>query len=169
MTRARIAADLGRLGVRPGSVLVVHSSLSALGWVCGRAQAVVEGLIDALGADGTLVVPAHTSGNCDPATWSNPPVPEDWWPVIRAEMPAFDPRVTPTDYMGAIAEVARTWPGALRSAHPQVSFASPCSGHGYKFATVIGEILADLATHGDTRHPIEMFSPHRFRNAGGIG
>jgi aminoglycoside 3-N-acetyltransferase len=124
VTRSRIAADLGRLGVRPGSVLLVHSSLSALGWVCGRAQAVVEGLLDALGADGTLVVPAHTSGNCDPATWRNPPVPEDWWPVIRAELPAFDPRVTPADHMGAIAELVRTWPGALRSAHPQVSFAA---------------------------------------------
>jgi sarcosine oxidase len=53
--------------------------------------------------------------------------------------------------------------------HPQVSFASPCSGHGYKFATVIGEILADLATHGTTRLPIEMFSPHRFQNIRGTG
>ena len=49
--------------------------------------------------------------------------------------------------------------------HPQVSFASPCSGHGYKFATVIAEILADLATEGETRHPIEMFSPNRFQPA----
>jgi len=102
----------------------VHSSLSALGWVCGGAQAVVEGLLDALGPEGTLVVPAHTSGNCDPATWGNPPVPERWWPVIRAEMPAFDPRVTPTQAMGAISEAARSWPGAHRSAHPQVSFAA---------------------------------------------
>jgi len=124
VTRARIAADLGVLGVRPGSVLLVHSSLSALGWVCGGAQAVVEGLLDALGPDGTLVVPAHTSGNCDPASWANPPVPERWWPVIRAEMPAFDARVTPTQAMGAIAEAARSWPGAHRSSHPQVSFAA---------------------------------------------
>src|SRR5215212_5427520 len=46
--------------------------------------------------------------------------------------------------------------------HPQVSFASPCSGHGYKFASVVGEILADLAADGATRHPIEMFSSSRF-------
>ena len=45
------------------------------------------------------------------------------------------------------------------------SFASPCSGHGYKFATVVAEILADLATDGSTRHPIEMFSSRRFRSA----
>ena len=40
-------------------------------------------------------------------------------------------------------------------AHPQVAVASPCSGHGYKFCSVIGEILADLATgDGSTRHDI---------------
>jgi sarcosine oxidase len=39
--------------------------------------------------------------------------------------------------------------------HPQVVLASPCSGHGYKFCSVIGEILADLATgDGTTRHDI---------------
>ena len=67
VTRASLAADLGRLGVRPGSVLLVHSSLSALGWVCGGAQALVEALLDALGPDGTLVVPTHTSGNSEPS------------------------------------------------------------------------------------------------------
>jgi aminoglycoside 3-N-acetyltransferase len=124
VTRARIAADLGRLGVRPGSVLLAHSSLSALGWVCGGAQAVVEGLLDALGPEGTLVVPTHTTGNSDPAGWSNPPVPESWWPAIREHMPGFDPLTTPSQHMGAIPELVRTWPGARRSGHPQVSFAA---------------------------------------------
>ena len=48
-------------------------------------------------------------------------------------------------------------------AHAQVVIASPCSGHGYKFASVIGEILADLASDGATRHPIGLFSPTRFQ------
>jgi sarcosine oxidase len=44
--------------------------------------------------------------------------------------------------------------------HPeyeQVSFASPCSGHGFKFASVVGEIMADLAGNGITRHDISLF------------
>ena len=110
--------------MRPGSVLLVHSSLSALGWVCGGAQAVVHALLDALGPDGTLVVPTHTSDNSDPAHWSHPAVPEAWWPVIRAHMPAFDPLRTPVRGLGAIPELARTWPGAVRSDHPQDSFAA---------------------------------------------
>jgi sarcosine oxidase len=47
--------------------------------------------------------------------------------------------------------------------HCEVVIASPCSGHGYKFATVIGEILADLAIDGATRHPVGLFAPARFR------
>jgi sarcosine oxidase len=50
----------------------------------------------------------------------------------------------------------------LHPDYPQVSFASPCSGHGYKFASVVAEILADLVIDGATRHPIEMFSSRRF-------
>lgn len=46
--------------------------------------------------------------------------------------------------------------------HANVIVASPCSGHGYKFASVIGEILADLAIEGRTAHDIELFSPMRF-------
>jgi len=49
--------------------------------------------------------------------------------------------------------------------HPNVILASPCSGHGFKFASVIGEVLADLACDGRTRHPIDMFRLDRFRPA----
>jgi sarcosine oxidase len=47
--------------------------------------------------------------------------------------------------------------------HPQVAFATGFSGHGFKFAPVVGEILADLIEAGDTRWPIEMFRLARFR------
>lgn len=45
--------------------------------------------------------------------------------------------------------------------YPQVTFASPCSGHGFKFASVIGEIMADLSTTGVTRHDISLFRLER--------
>jgi sarcosine oxidase len=45
--------------------------------------------------------------------------------------------------------------------HPQVSVACGCSGHGFKFTPVIGEILADLAIDGSTAHPIGLFDPRR--------
>ncbi|WP_436346314.1 N-methyl-L-tryptophan oxidase [Natronorubrum sp. FCH18a] len=46
--------------------------------------------------------------------------------------------------------------------HPQVAVGAGFSGHGFKFASVIGEILADLAVDGDTDRPIEMFRLERF-------
>jgi sarcosine oxidase len=45
---------------------------------------------------------------------------------------------------------------------PNVTIVSPCSGHGFKFAPLIGEIAADLALNGATDYAIEMFSPNRF-------
>ena len=50
----------------------------------------------------------------------------------------------------------------LHPEHPQVALAAGFSGHGFKFASVVGEILADLATTGRTPHPIAFLSPGRF-------
>jgi sarcosine oxidase len=45
--------------------------------------------------------------------------------------------------------------------YPQVAIAAGFSGHGYKFCSVVGEVLADLVTEGETPHPINIFSPAR--------
>ena len=49
--------------------------------------------------------------------------------------------------------------------HPEVIVASPCSGHGFKFATVIGEILAELAVTGATKSDLSPFRLRRFAEA----
>jgi sarcosine oxidase len=51
----------------------------------------------------------------------------------------------------------------LHPDYANVVIASPCSGHGFKFASVVGEILADLAIDGKTSHPLDLFRPDRFR------
>lgn len=124
VTADGIAADLTDLGVEPGDTLLVHTSLSRLGWVCGGPPAVVDALQSVLTGDGTLVMPTHTPGHSEPSEWENPPVPESWYETIRASMPPFRPEVTPTWGMGAVAECFRSCPGVRRSDHPTLSFAA---------------------------------------------
>ncbi|ELZ24294.1 aminoglycoside N3-acetyltransferase [Halosimplex carlsbadense 2-9-1] len=123
-TVTTLADDLRGLGVEPGETLLVHASLSALGWVAGDAQAVVDALREAVTDSGTLVMPAYTGQYTDPEAWSNPPVPDDWVETIRAERPPFRPESTPTRGMGAVAECFRGYPDTVRSRHPTVSFAA---------------------------------------------
>lgn len=135
VTVSGMEKDLARLGVREGDVVIAHSSLSKLGWVCGGSQAVIQALLRAIGPEGTLVMPAHSGNWSDPAEWQNPPVPSEWVDIIYEEMPAFDPDSTPTWGMGHIAETFRAYPGTVRSSHPQVSFCA----NGKRAADIVSE------------------------------
>ena len=53
-----LQADLRALGLGAGMLVLVHSSLSAMGWVCGGSVAVIAALREVLGSTGTLVMPA---------------------------------------------------------------------------------------------------------------
>lgn len=119
-----LQTDFRALGIEKGMVLLVHSSLSAIGWVCGGAVAVIIALQEVLGETGTLVMPTHSTDLSDPSQWENPPVPESWWQTIRDTMPAYDPDLTPTRSMGKIAETFRKQKDVLRSTHPQSSFSA---------------------------------------------
>jgi aminoglycoside 3-N-acetyltransferase len=105
LTRRRIVADLGALGVRRGGILLVHSSLSALGYVVGGGPAVVRALTEGIGPEGTLVMPAHS------------------WELMEAGCRTFDVRST-ASCVGTIPELFRRMPGVARSLHPTHSVAA---------------------------------------------
>ncbi len=123
VTVSSIAGDLRDLGLGAGDAVLVHSSLSALGWVAGGEQAVVDALQAVVTDAGTVVMPTHSGQYTDPAEMQHPPVPDEWVAPIRAEMPPYRPDVTPTQ-VGAIPECFRSYPGVVRSEHPLVSFAA---------------------------------------------
>lgn len=126
VTRSRLADTLTRLGVRRGGVLMVHVRMSALGWMVGGMDAIIWALRDAVGPDGTLL--AFTG-------WEDSPYHVSSWPIrwqqAYLDQPAFDPEVSAARReFGRFPERLRTWPGARRSSHPEVSFAAlgPAAG-----------------------------------------
>jgi aminoglycoside 3-N-acetyltransferase len=123
-TEKTIYNDLIKLGIRKGMTILVHSSLSSIGWICGGPVAVIYALEKAISKNGTLVMPTHSSDYTDPEHWENPPVPKSWISTIKDEMPIFDPRITPTRNMGKIPETFRKQNGVARSKHPNASFAA---------------------------------------------
>jgi aminoglycoside 3-N-acetyltransferase len=104
-TRSSLRGSLGRLGVAPGDVIMVHASLRSIGTVTGGANIIVQALLDAVGPTGTIV--AYV----------------DFEPFYidtgDTEVPVFDKRIARAarDHV-VLHEVLRTWPGALRSDHP---------------------------------------------------
>ena len=109
VTQDDIVKGLTDLGVRRGSLMMVHSSLSAIGEVEGGAEAVVDALLAVLGPDGTLVVPTFTNPSAVPEV--NDP---EW---------IFDPVRTPSA-MGAITNALRARPAAVRTIHVWYSIAA---------------------------------------------
>jgi aminoglycoside 3-N-acetyltransferase len=127
MTFDDLVADLRALGVRPGRPLLVHASLRRLGRLPSGAGTVVDALHEVLGPGATIVVPTATADN---SVTSRTHLARTRGMTIaqqrlyRETMPAFDADLTPAIGMGAFAEHIRTSPGALRSRHPQTSFAA---------------------------------------------
>ena len=104
-TISSLKADLARMGVAHGTVLMVHGALRSLGPITGGVNVLIQALLGALGPSGTLV--AYV----------------DFEPFFESadepEVPVFDKRIAHAarDH-GILHEAMRTWPGALRSDHP---------------------------------------------------
>lgn len=119
VTRSELVRDLRALGVRSGGIVLVHTRMSALGWVVGGVDTVVFALRDTVGADGTICALA----GWDEDTYAMGDWPEEWQRAYREELPAFDPALTEANHdMGRVNERIRTWPGAERGPHPETSF-----------------------------------------------
>ncbi|SDN33967.1 aminoglycoside 3-N-acetyltransferase [Streptomyces sp. cf386] len=128
------ADDLDALGVRAGATLLVHASLRRVGV---PADTVVGELRDVLGPDGTLVVPAFTAGNSDTSPEYHSHIQgmtDSQLSAYRAQMPPFDLHHTPSLGMGRLAEAVRRSPDAVRSGHPQTSFAAVGTRAGHLMA-----------------------------------
>lgn len=101
MTIDNLVTKLATNGIERGDHLLVHSSLSSIGWVEGGADTVIDALLQAVGEAGTVMFPTLTGAVTD-----SPETP-----------PRFDARSSAC-WTGKIPEAARLRPDAVRSLHP---------------------------------------------------
>ena len=113
--------EIKHAGITENDHVLLHSSLSKIGWVVGKETTVVNAFLEVLNK-GTLVMPSQTSDNSDPSQWENPPVPAAWVEVIKTHAPSFDPKTFPARGMGAVSNCFRNYPKVYRSNHPMDSF-----------------------------------------------
>lgn len=119
--------DLAAMGVEEGDTLLVHASLSGVGH---GPRVVGESLMAAVGgrSKGTLVVPVFTPANSLTSTAHRDRIrnlrDKAAYRDYKRKMPPFDPGTTRSQKMGRLAEWVRTSEGAVRSTHPQTSFAA---------------------------------------------
>jgi aminoglycoside N3'-acetyltransferase len=117
----RITADLRRLGVERGDLLMVHASLRKIGPAEGGADGVIDALEAAVRPTGTLLM---VLGARDDHDWVNQKPESERADLLRDAEP-FDARATPADPdVGTLPEVFRTRPGTAVSDHPDGRFAA---------------------------------------------
>lgn len=122
--KSDIIKALEEVGVKKGQNIMVHTSLSSIGYIPGGARDVIEALIETVGSEGTIMMPTQSWRNLDPETGVHWEVDKDLWDIVRENIPAYDKKLTPTNTMGAVAEMFRLWDGAIRSDHPARSVAA---------------------------------------------
>ncbi|MDC1450354.1 AAC(3) family N-acetyltransferase [Candidatus Thioglobus sp.] len=106
-----------KLGLSHTSDVMVHSSMSTLGYVVNGAIDVIDALIEVVG-NGTILMPAHTGQLSHPENWSNPEIPKKYLEVIKKNMNIFDKALTPVRARGIIASTFLNYPEVKRSCHP---------------------------------------------------
>jgi aminoglycoside 3-N-acetyltransferase len=121
ITRAELGADLVRLGIAAGDIIMVHAACSRVGPMLGGPDMIVAALRDAVGPAGTII--AYLDWD---APWEDL-VDEDGLTLAawQAHVRPFDPAATRAARdNGVLPEFIRTTPGALRSGNPGASMAA---------------------------------------------
>jgi aminoglycoside 3-N-acetyltransferase len=125
----QLSSGLLALGVQPGGVLLVHSSMHSFGPSFSEenqgAEIVIQSLLSALGSGGTLLMPALS------------------YDTVGPQNPYFDVRSTPT-CVGALQEYFRKRPGTVRSVHPTHSVC----GVGHRTAELLSDHQLDTTPCG---------------------
>ena len=151
VTRGQIALQVRELGIAPGDTVMLHAAVGSIGWIAGGPSEVLGGVMDAIGADGTLLMYVGWEGSPYDLLVDAPVVP----PALLQLWPAYDPATSHAMHEWSIlTEYLRTWPAARRSQHPDSSFAAVgrladalTRDHPLQYGMGEGSPLAKLCQH----------------------
>jgi aminoglycoside 3-N-acetyltransferase len=118
ITAAALAADLARLGIKDGDIVMVHAACRRVGPVFGGVDAIIASLRSAVGPAGTLMAYLDWDAPWEDFIDTEGRVSSEWRPHVLP----FDPASTRGSRQnGILPEFLRTTPGAFRSGNPGAS------------------------------------------------
>jgi len=164
LTQKDLLDGLKKCGMKKGDNIIVHTSLSSLGFVVGGAETVIRALLEIVGEEGMIVMPSQTWKNLDPDKGVHWEEPKEWYDIIRENWPAYDKYVTPAIGMGVVAELFAKWPGVKRSDHPARSVAAV--GKNAEYITK-GHDLSNI--FGDDSHIDKLYKLNGYILLLGVG
>jgi aminoglycoside 3-N-acetyltransferase len=117
VTLSECVTRFSEAGIAAGDTIVVHGSLKAVGWISGGANTIIDALLQVIGPQGTLIVPAQYTENLDPGLLDQP-IDPSLAKVLRQSQPPFRGKATHFPSMGALTTAVQLDERSKISDHP---------------------------------------------------
>lgn len=117
VTLSECVTRFSEAGIAAGDTVLVHGSLKAVGWISGGANTIVDALLQVIGPQGTLILPAQYTENLDPGLLE-PPVDPTMATILRQTQPPFRGKATHLPTMGSLTAAVQLDDRSKISDHP---------------------------------------------------
>lgn len=124
VTKEDLKELFASIGIQRGMLLLVDGDCTQLGYIAGGIQTFIEALMESVGYDGTIVMPAFTLHNLDPACAGGERIVRESWDLIREHARPFNRKLSAPSREDELIHQFLRNDGVLRSYHPIYSFAA---------------------------------------------
>ncbi len=119
ITKDYLIKEFRELGIKNNDIIMVHSSVSSFGYIVNGAHDIIDALMEIV-TDGIIAVPGHTTINSKVEDWQRPPVPKEWFDIIKNNIKPTTKETEPNG-IGAVPRIFSRYDGIYRTSHPFVS------------------------------------------------
>lgn len=124
VVKTDIKTQLLNLGIQRGMSVLVDANTARLGYISGGCQTLIEALMEVIGYEGTIVMPAFTQHNLDPACHGAENVVRESWNLVRENAVPFRKKLSVPSTKEPLIHQFLMNEGVFRSNHPIYSFAA---------------------------------------------